>query len=134
MMKHVTRIQDIKEWINTEKATYYTGGDKRWLKDGLEWNRLIDPEVSDDLIFGVAKLEPGEVHLLHHHDNAAELYYVSEGSGKFTLDDEIVNGTPGTVIYIPTDVKHRIENDGSQTLVIFFVYNRPVYSTILDED
>lgn len=133
-MKRVARIQDIQEWLNCEKANYYTGGDKRWLRDGLEWHRLIDPEVSKDLILGVARLEPGQVHLLHHHDNAAELYYVSEGTGKFTLDDEIVNGTPGTVIYIPTGTRHRIENDGNQTLMILFVYNRPDYTTILDEN
>lgn len=133
-MKWVTRIQDIKEWLNCQKADYYTGGDKRWLKDGLEWHRLITPEISKDLIFGVAKLDPGQVHLLHHHDNAAELYYVSEGTGKFTLDDEIIDGTPGTVIYLPAGVKHRIKNDGSQTLVILFAYNRPHYTTILDEN
>jgi oxalate decarboxylase/phosphoglucose isomerase-like protein (cupin superfamily) len=132
-MNYVARVQEIREWLRMEKARYYTGGDKRWLRDGLEWHRLIDPDVSDDLIFGVARLEMGQVHLLHHHDNAAELYYVLEGTGLFTLDDETIDGTPGTVIYISVGAKHRIENNGCQTLMFFFVYNQPHYTTILDE-
>jgi oxalate decarboxylase/phosphoglucose isomerase-like protein (cupin superfamily) len=132
-MKRVARVQDIQEWLNCEKATYYTGGDKRWLCDGIIWQRLIGPEDSKDLIFGIAKLDPAQIHLLHHHEGASELYYVLEGSGKFTLDDEIISGNPGTGIYMPPGTKHRIENDGDKTLVFFFAYNLPYYSTILDE-
>ena len=93
-MKRVARVEDIREWLDCEKALYYTGGDKRWLRDGIMWQRLIGPEDSKDLIFGVARLDPGQIHLLHHHEGASELYYVLEGSGRFTLDEEIINGTP----------------------------------------
>ena len=132
-VKRVARVEDIREWLDCEKALYYNGGDKRWLRDGIMWKRLIGPEDSKDLIFGIAKLDPGQIHLLHHHEGASELYYVLEGNGKFTLDEEIINGTPGAGIYMPPGTKHRIENDGDKTLVFFFAYNLPYYSTILDE-
>jgi len=133
-MKFVGRIQDIQEWLTPGKAHYYSKGDERWLEDGLRFHRIVGPQNSEDLVFGVAKLEPGEVHLLHHHDDASELYYVVEGEGKFTLDDDIVNGVPGTVIYMTAGVKHKIENEGTETLMIFFMYPRPDYTTTLDPD
>jgi oxalate decarboxylase/phosphoglucose isomerase-like protein (cupin superfamily) len=132
-MKRVARVEDIKEWFDCEKAVYYTGGDKRWLRDKIVWQRLIGPEDSKDLIFGIAKLDPGQIHLLHHHEGASELYYVLKGMGKFTVDEEVVDGSPGTGIYMPPGSKHRIENNGEQTLELFFAYNFPQYNTILDE-
>jgi oxalate decarboxylase/phosphoglucose isomerase-like protein (cupin superfamily) len=132
-MKRVARIEDIKEWLDCEKATYYTGGDKRWLRDGIIWQRLIGPGDSQDLIFGIAKLDPGKIHLLHHHEGASELYYVLKGKGKFTVDEEVFDATPGTGIYMPPGTKHRIENVGEVTLEFFFAYNYPYYSTFLDE-
>ena len=134
-MKRLGRVEDIKDWINcrSERALYYTGGDKRWFKDGTEWQRLIGPEDSEDLIFGIAKLKPGDIHLLHHHSDAAELYYILEGKGKFTVDDEVFDGYPGTGVYMSAGAKHKIENDGHQILVFFFSFNRPRYTTVLDE-
>lgn len=32
-MKRVAHVQDIREWFNCEKTTYYAGGDIRWLRD-----------------------------------------------------------------------------------------------------
>jgi len=131
--KRWARVEDIEAWLDCEKAIYYTGGDKHWLRDGLKWQRLIGPDDSDDLIFGIGKLDPGQIHLLHHHEDAPELYFVLDGRGKFTVDGEVVEGTPGTGIYIPTGSKHRIVNDGQGTLVFFFAYPQPHFKTTLDE-
>ena len=133
-MKYFKHVDQIEDWMDTEKAIYYTGGDKRWLRDKLVWQRLFGPDESDDLIFGIAKLPPGEVHLLHHHEDAPELYYVLKGHGIFTVDEESQDCTPGMGIYMPAGSKHSIKNTGDGTLVFFFAYDRPHYKTRLDED
>ena len=133
MMQYFKHVDEIKDWNDTEKALYYTGGNKRWLKDKLIWQRLFGPEESDDLIFGIAKLPPGEGHLLHHHDDAPELYFILEGRGIFAVNDETRECDPGTGIYMPARSKHSVKNTGDEMLVFFFAYDRPHYETTLDE-
>jgi oxalate decarboxylase/phosphoglucose isomerase-like protein (cupin superfamily) len=73
---------------------------------------------ADTMMMGLAWLEPGQVHLLHNHPNANEWYYVMEGSARFTIGDETITGVPGTAMYIPAGVSHKIVNDGQDTLQI----------------
>ena len=80
---------------------------------------------SERMLVGLAWFEPGDVHLLHHHPHADEWYYVIEGSALFTVGDEVVRGTPGTALFMPAGVAHRIENDGDQTLHIAWGFDRP---------
>ena len=132
-MKYFSRMDDIKKWYTTESALYYTGGDKRWLRDKIRWQRLVGPEDSNNLIFGIAELDPGETHLLHKHSDAAELYLVLEGEGLFRVNDEERFCEKGHCIYSPPGASHRVHNNGDQKLVIFFAYDRPWYNTELEE-
>ena len=133
-MKRWGRVEEITNWYDMENATYYHGGDERWLIDKLRWQRIVGPDDSEDLIFGVGELDPGEFHLLHYHEDAAECYFVLEGQGKFRVDDEVIDGTPGTGIYMPAGSKHAILNDSDKKLVFFFAYPKPWYKTTLIEE
>ena len=44
---------------------------------------------------------------LHYHERTDEFYYVIDGRGTLTLDDEEIELHPGVVVYIPRGVKHR---------------------------
>jgi mannose-6-phosphate isomerase-like protein (cupin superfamily) len=44
---------------------------------------------------------------LHYHERTDEFYYVVDGNGTLTLDDEEVELHPGVVVYIPRGVRHR---------------------------
>ncbi len=44
---------------------------------------------------------------LHYHERTDEFYYVIDGRGTLTLDDEEVELHPGVVVYIPRGVRHR---------------------------
>jgi len=44
---------------------------------------------------------------LHYHERTDEFYYVIDGHGTLTLDDEEVELHPGVVVYIPRGVRHR---------------------------
>jgi len=129
--KRWDRVENISEWFDMENAVYYHGGDKRWLSDKIRWQRLIGSEDTEDMIFGIAEIDPGEYHLLHYHEDCSECYFVLEGRAKFRIDDEVIDGTPGTGLYMPAGSKHAIVNDGKKKLVFFFAYPKPYYKTTL---
>ena len=60
---------------------------------------LADPQC--EFAIGIYRLEPHQLHPLHLHTAAAEFYFVVAGRARFTVGDELVDGTPGTTIYLP---------------------------------
>jgi quercetin dioxygenase-like cupin family protein len=45
----------------------------------------------------------------HRHDAVEEVYLVTAGSGRFKLDDTIVDVAPGEVVYCPPEVMREWE-------------------------
>ena len=126
MIKKVIQVEEVPLRENAET----TGNPK----DQGRWKSLIDKEKgSKDLALGIGWMKPGEVHLLHHHEEASEFYYILEGKGTITVGDEEVKAKPGTTIYIPAGDKHKIVNDGKGELVVLFGYNKTEWSSIWDE-
>ena len=83
---------------------------------------------SQRMLVGIAWLEAGDVHLLHHHPHADEWYYVIEGTALFT-----VGGHPrrsGTALFLPAGVPHRIENDGGERLRFVWGFDRPEFEDV----
>ena len=120
------RHEDVPLEGNTE-----TTGNKE--DDGV-WKSLIDKKKgSKDLVLGIGWMEPGEVHLLHHHTTASEFYYVLKGSATITSGDEVQKVHPGTSVFIPAGDVHKIVNDGEEKLEILFGYNRLDIDYIFDE-
>ncbi len=104
-------------------------------KDRGRAKTLISKELTeaDDLRLGVGWLEPGEVHIPHHHPDASEFYYLLEGQATITVGDQAFDANAGTAVYIPTGARHAIVNDGEETAVVIFGYNRGQYETIWDK-
>lgn len=48
---------------------------------------------------------------LHYHERTDEFYYVIDGRGTMTLDDEEVELRPGLVVYVPRGVRHKARGD-----------------------
>jgi oxalate decarboxylase/phosphoglucose isomerase-like protein (cupin superfamily) len=82
------------------------------------------------MLVGIAWLEAGDVHLLHHHPHADEWYYVIEGTALFTVGDEVIRGGPGTALFLPAGVPHRIENDGGERLRFVWGFDRPEFEDV----
>ncbi len=66
----------------------------------------------------------GEVHQvqimdakLHYHERADEFYYVIDGAGTMTLDDEVIELHQGVVVYVPRGVKHKVQGNLTVLLV-----------------
>lgn len=58
----------------------------------------------------------------HHHRHTTEVYYILSGTGKMELNGEWVTITPGSVVRIDADTRHRLVSDGDAvtTLVMAF--------------
>ena len=68
---------------------------------------LADPQC--EFAVGIYRLEPHQLHPLHLHTAAAEFYFVVAGRARFTVGDELVDGTAGTTIYLPVGLPHAIQ-------------------------
>jgi mannose-6-phosphate isomerase-like protein (cupin superfamily) len=44
---------------------------------------------------------------LHYHERTDEFYYVIEGQGVMTLDDDQITLQKGVVVYVPRGVRHK---------------------------
>jgi len=125
----------LKRAIRLEDVPWKRNDDPR---DWLNYKRLIWRETgSNDLCIGLGSLDPGKILDLHHHPEDAEFYYVLEGEAEVTVDEELIDATPGTAIYIPAAAKHKIVNDGDEKFVFLYGLNsdtrRYVYDVPLKE-
>lgn len=100
-------------------------------KGDLMWQTLFSSDVTPtgDMCSGVAILSPGREHKRHRHAEA-EIYYVLEGTGRLTIDDEVFKVTAGSAAYIPGNRWHGIVNDGDVPIKIFYVFSTPRFSDI----
>jgi mannose-6-phosphate isomerase-like protein (cupin superfamily) len=62
----------------------------------------------------LAKLQPSLSYERHEHNDHEEIYYIINGTGHITIEDEIANFRDGDVIYIPAKTSHSITNDGNE--------------------
>jgi mannose-6-phosphate isomerase-like protein (cupin superfamily) len=44
---------------------------------------------------------------LHYHTRTDEIYYVLDGQGTMTLDDEEIELHQGVAVYVPRGIKHK---------------------------
>ncbi len=125
----------IKRFVHLDDVPFKVNADTTGnLRDDGRWKSLIDKEKgSKDLFLGIGWLKPGEIHLLHHHTNASEFYYILEGTATVTSGDEVQKVRAGTAIYIPAGDEHRIVNDGNHELTILFGCDRLEQDYIFDE-
>ena len=70
------------------------------------------------LMVGLNCLEPGQVQAVHDHADQDKLYVVMEGSGRFTVGDEIREAGAGMVVWAQAGVPHGVENNGDTRLTV----------------
>ena len=74
-------------------------------------------------LFKVKRIEvlPGKRLSYQKHSKRAEHWFVVSGEAKVTLDDQDIRVPAGKAIDIPIGTAHRVENEGSETLVFIEV-------------
>jgi mannose-6-phosphate isomerase-like protein (cupin superfamily) len=63
-------------------------------------------------------VNPGQRLSLQKHRHRREHWVIVQGQGSFTLDDDVRIVKVGDAVYIPVGGVHRIENNGTEYLVI----------------
>lgn len=87
---------------------------------------LLHPDTTPgapDLACSIAHaiVPAGETTLPHVLLNSTELYYILEGTGQMTIDDETQDVRPGQIVVIPPKSVQFIENSGTGDLAILCV-------------
>lgn len=89
--------------------------------------RLVAPEVngSTDLVVGLFSQAPNQYHPRHVHPEAAEFYYVLEGSCLMTVDGEEVEAKTGMTFYFPRGTVHAMRTRDHESVATIFGFDRP---------
>ncbi len=73
---------------------------------------------SERLLLGLNCLEPGQEQHVHTHAGQDKFYFVIEGTGTFTVGDEVRVAGVGWTVWAPADVPHGVTNTGEDRLVL----------------
>ena len=57
----------------------------------------------------------------HIHHREDEIFYVLEGEIVFSINDRTIKGTPGTMIFLPRDVRHSFTIESEQYRMLILV-------------
>lgn len=72
----------------------------------------------DMMMVGLNCLEPGQIQPVHDHADQDKVYVVLEGSGRFTVGDEVRTAAAGTVVWAQAGAPHGVENTGTTRLTV----------------
>jgi mannose-6-phosphate isomerase-like protein (cupin superfamily) len=105
-------VLEKKKWITVLEAPEYR-------KIGGLVKRLVHPMTTGSKNLGVSIciLNPGEEIIVHQHD-FEEAYFVMEGEGVMTLEDEEIQLEEFLSVYIPANARHGQKNTGNRPLLI----------------
>lgn len=76
----------------------------------------------DNISFCTEDIIPGRKLRIHKHLYHDELIFIHKGEGLFTLDNETIHVKTGTVVFVPRNVWHGLENTGKDNINMVFQY------------
>ena len=79
----------------------------------------------DQMMVGLNCLEPGQTQNPHAHAGAEKFYFVLEGSGRFTVGDDVKDAGQGALIVAPAGIQHGVTNNGASRLSLLVVMSPP---------
>jgi quercetin dioxygenase-like cupin family protein len=68
---------------------------------------------------------PGQSQKPHTHGGEDKIYYVLEGTGRFSLGGTEEKLEPGDALVAPSGVEHGLVNDGTEPLLVLVVVSPP---------
>ena len=91
------------------------------LTEKRPWGRFF--VLHDEPTYKLKRLEvdPGCRLSYQYHHKRSESWTIVEGIGTITLDGDVKDYSKGETVLIPQGVKHRIENKGSEKVVLIEV-------------
>jgi quercetin dioxygenase-like cupin family protein len=77
---------------------------------------------ADNMAIGLTIVDEGGSSPRHEHDGVEEGVYVISGTGRFLVGDEEVDVSPGSALFLPSNVAHHVDNTGSDELRMLWWY------------
>lgn len=68
------------------------------------------------VMVGLNCLEPQQTQKVHAHEGADKIYFVLQGSGRFSIGDDERDAASGELVIAPAGVAHGVVNNGSERL------------------
>ena len=89
---------------------------------------LISPKNSStrNLSVQISEVPVGSEQPIHNHE-PEQCYYIIKGKGLMIIEEESREVSPGDAVYIPSNSKHGIKNNGDDILE-YLTANAPVFS------
>ena len=66
-------------------------------------------------------IQPGQAPSYQYHFKREEVWVVVKGEGKLILDDVESSVSPGSIVSVPVETRHRIRNTGDENLIFIEV-------------
>jgi len=87
-------------------------------KDGSEIRELLAHRNSEirNQSLAEARLPVGGSTQEHYHPKAEEIYYITHGVGRISIEGSLREVQPGDAIAIPPGRRHKLWNTGKETL------------------
>jgi|TARA_B100001094_G_scaffold257854_1_gene257467 quercetin dioxygenase-like cupin family protein len=108
-----------QEWSSTDKYP------------GVRWKFLIDADFmgSSGLSLGFAEIAPGGELTLHYH-SPDEIYVITNGTGILNKSGEEEEIKKGDVVFIASNTKHALKNEGKETLGFYWIFPTDRFSEV----
>src|SRR6204780_5902667 len=77
---------------------------------GRERTFFVNKELTkiDDMLAGVMHYVKGASSPYHLHKNCEHFYFIMEGNGTVESEEDVRNVSPGDMVFIPAEAKHRL--------------------------
>ena len=82
---------------------------------------------------GLCEILPGCRNPVHYHPNCEEVLYMLSGVGRHSLNDEFIELRAGMTIQIPANVRHNLENVGSESIICLIAFSSGDRQTVFLE-
>lgn len=80
-----------------------------------------------DVALAVGVLPKGRKAISHYHKISEELYYITSGIGQVKVGKDVFDVKPGSVVYVPTDMAHALENGSPDEELEVLCVSSPAY-------
>ena len=84
-------------------------------EEKMKKNTLFD---SPHLFYDLYCLLPGQAQKVHAHEGSDKIYYVIEGTGRFTVGDEETDLDRGNAVIARSGEPHGVRNETQENLVL----------------
>jgi len=101
-------------------------------RGAVTWKALqgVNDDENTDMVLGVARVLKNQSLEAHRHLQP-ETYYVLSGKGKVTIEHAEYDVETDTMVFIPGDALHQINNYNEEPLRILYLFATPHFSDVI---